>query len=218
MVAELEPSSRIRTFVTNPAVIGAFAEASVRSMIARWAAPLQVCTGAVISPELCASPATVPQVDTIIWQACPAPAVFSAGDFALVPQGSVFGVLEIKRSCYARAAEDLASRLSDDRLGRLTSPICSRRAIRSQVPSRSTYPDRPGLGVICLREQGQCDRSLKPLVDDGRVVVLFDWRDSQLIPNPDAVHRLINFIAVCRYRAASVEGGALVNLGLLSDP
>lgn len=81
IVAELQPNEGIRRFTTNPAVIGAYAEASVRQLVARIVFPLRVATGAVISEQLCSRPREVPQIDTIIWSPSPAPAVFAAGEF-----------------------------------------------------------------------------------------------------------------------------------------
>jgi len=75
--------------------------------VAKLVFPLRVCTGAVISEQLCSEPAKVPQIDTIIWSPSALPAVYTAGDFGLVPRGSVFGIMEIKRSLYSGVGKQL---------------------------------------------------------------------------------------------------------------
>ena len=72
LVDELRSIEALKTFTTNPDVIGAHAEAAVRKFVARVVHPLRVCTGSVISEELCATPRTVPQLDSIIWMPLPA--------------------------------------------------------------------------------------------------------------------------------------------------
>src|SRR5947209_5396581 len=98
LARELTANNAIRKFTTNKDIIGAYAEASVRQLVARIVDPLRVSRGGIVWEGIC--PDDVPQVDTIIWSPCPMPAMFEAGDFALVPRGSAHGFLEIKRSNY----------------------------------------------------------------------------------------------------------------------
>jgi len=49
---ELTPNARIKKFTKNSAVIGAYAESTVNSFVQKMVSPLNVSTGAVISPEL----------------------------------------------------------------------------------------------------------------------------------------------------------------------
>lgn len=88
IVLELRPNDTINSFTTNTDLIGAYAEASLRQLVIRMVDPLRVCTGAVISPELCANPRSLPQLDLIIWSPSPAPTIYCSGDFGLVPRRS----------------------------------------------------------------------------------------------------------------------------------
>src|SRR5262245_29065804 len=106
LIEELTRIKHLKKFTSNAAVIGAHAEAAVRRLVARVVYPLRVSTGAVISEEWCHKPKSVPQLDTIIWQPCPAPALFEVGDFGLVPRGSSMAIMEIKRSAYSGVGRD----------------------------------------------------------------------------------------------------------------
>ena len=212
---ELRPSDSIRHFTTNPVVLGAYAEASLRSFVAKLVSPLRVCTGAVISEQLCSKPAKVPQIDTIIWAPSPAPAVYAAGDFGLVPRGSVFGIMEIKSSAYSKVGSDLAKALDEDRVFSLVADV-GRAHHDNQYPQhRSLYPKFPALGVVVLRKPKQYDTELDRLCTAGRAVVLFTYQDEQLVPNPSAIYRLVNFLVLTRHRARMMEGLELVSLLLL---
>ena len=215
LIAELRPSERIKTFTTNSDVIGAYAEASVRRFVARIVFPLRVCTGAVISEQLCSNPATVPQIDTIIWSPSAAPAIFCAGEFGLVPRGSSFGILEIKRSVYRGVGAKLKKSLQLKRLSGLVADVAETVRHADQTSSRD-YPTHPGLGVICVREKGQTDRNLEKLIDSGLAVVLFERDSDELIANPHAVHRLVNFLILTRLRANLRDGRDFVNISLLN--
>lgn len=217
VVAELTPNAAIRSLVTNSDVIGAFAEASVRSIVARVASPLRVCTGAVIDERACSDPGSVRQIDTIIWSPSPVPAVFAAGEFGLVPRGSVFGILEIKRSNYSDVGARLADRLVGDTQFELTAPIARTTWDQATLQMRDRHPLKPALGVICVRDQSRSDPTLEALVASGDVVVLLECTCGQPQVNPHAVHRLINFLALTRYRARQVEGRDLVNTELLTE-
>ena len=83
---ELVPNARIKKFLTNSAVIGAYAENSVLDFVSRMVDPLKVSTGAVISPELVKAAKQVPQIDVIVWQPNPLPSIFAAGGFGLIPR------------------------------------------------------------------------------------------------------------------------------------
>jgi len=216
MTDELRPSESIHRFTTNPDVLGAYAEASLRSFVLKVVFPLRVCTGAVISEQLCSEPEKVPQIDTIIWSPSPAPAIYTAGDFGLVPRGSVFGIMEIKRSAYAGVGSNLAERLDDSRVFSLVSDIGrGQHEAQLSAPDRDMYPLFPALRVVVLRKPKQYDTELDRLVDKGRAVVLFEYRNRDLVPNPTAIHRLVNFLAMTRQRARAMDGAEYVNLQLL---
>jgi hypothetical protein len=216
MTDELRPSESIHRFTTNPDVLGAYAEASLRSFVLKVVFALRVCTGAVISEQLCSQPEKVPQIDTIIWAPSPAPAIYAAGDFGLVPRGGVFGIMEIKRSAYSGVGSNPAERLGDDRVFSLVADI-GRRQHEAQLssPDRDMYPVFPALGVVVLPKPKQYDTELDRLIQAGRAVVLFEYQDQDLVPNPLAIHRLVKFLAMTRQRARAMDGAEYVNLELL---
>jgi len=43
----------------------------------------------------------------VIWAPFPAPAIFDVEDFGIVPRSSAFGVMEVKKSNYARTDKEL---------------------------------------------------------------------------------------------------------------
>jgi len=87
------------SFVTNPAVTGAYAEAYVRSTVKSMLGHrFRISTGAVIrSQDKTRGLASVPQCDLIIWDPSELPAIFESGDFAMVPIFAVRAIIEIKR-------------------------------------------------------------------------------------------------------------------------
>ena len=92
---EMREVTKIWNLAGNTDVVGAYAEAVVRRFVRRTVAPLRVSTGAVFRfPK----PETVNQEDLIIWAPNPATAILDVDDFAIVPEGSVFGVIEVKKS------------------------------------------------------------------------------------------------------------------------
>jgi hypothetical protein len=214
LVEELKAIEGLKTFTTNPDVIGSHAEAVVRRLVRRVVEPLRVSTGAVISEELCAAPEKVPQLDTIIWQPCPAPALFEVGDFGVVPRGSAMAVMEIKRSAYSEVGAKL-KKLLDERV--------VRRLVADDPPgwagtdNPNLYPDFPALGVVCLREAQAKDRQLDELVSSGRCVVILQQQEGHLVPNIQAVYRLINFLIRARQRGRGWDGQALINMAAVAE-
>jgi hypothetical protein len=180
--------------------------------VARIVFPLRVCTGAVVSETLCDKPKQVPQLDMIIWSPAPAPALFEAGDFGLVPRGSCFGILEIKRSAYKHVGRDLKARLCEELVRKLVADPPP-----GQRPSADPdlYPDFPAMGVICIKGKTR-DRELEELLQRGHAVVLFELVKDDLEPNPEAVHRLLNFLIRTRQKARAWDGEALINMALFS--
>jgi hypothetical protein len=160
---ELRPNDALKAFTTNPVLIGQYAEESVRRLVARRVAPLRVSTGAVVDPATTPDP-KLPQVDTIVWTPSPAPALFEAGDFGLIPRGSSMGILEIKRSNYRGVVRALTQRLTFPRV---------RAIVADPMPTEDGKFERlPALGVVCIREGGKTDRGLEKLIEQGRVVLL----------------------------------------------
>ena len=209
LVEELKAIEGLKKFTSNTDVIGAHAEAVVSRLVRRVVEPLHVSTGAVISEQLCSQPDKVPQLDTIIWFPCPAPAIFEVGDFSLVPRGSAMAIMEIKRSAYSGVGAKLKARLS---------PEFVRKLVADDPPGWVTsgdprlYPDFPALGVVCLQESQTREPDLDGLVRAGSCVVILEQRSGTLAPNPEGVYRLINFLIRARQRARVWDGTALINM------
>ncbi len=195
---ELQPNDSLKkVFTTNPAIIGQYAEESVRALVRRTVAPLRVSTGAVIDPTTTPDP-KLPQIDTIVWTPSPAPALFEVGHFGLIPRGSSMGVLEIKRSDYRGVAKQLVDRLTPDKVQSLVAdPLAA---------EGCTFERLPALGVICIRESQKADQRLDRLVEQRRAVVLFERRGNKLHPRPKDVCDLINFLSYLRSRARHHDG------------
>jgi hypothetical protein len=179
LVEELKAIEGLKRFTSNTDVIGAHAEAVVRRLVRRVVDPLHVSTGAVISERMCSEPDKIPQLDTIIWLPCPAPAIFEVGDFCLVPRGSAMAIMEIKRSAHAGVAAKLKPRLT---------PEFVRKVVADDPPGwvgtsdPRLYPDFPGLGVVCLRESQAKDSALDELVRAGSCVIILEQTNGGLAP------------------------------------
>ena len=203
LLGELKPPAELARFTRNTAVVGAYVESAVRSLIVRYVSPLYVSTGAVIDQSNQLSDPKLPQVDTIIWTPSPVPAVFEVGEFAMVPRSSSLGVLEIKSSAYD--TEGLDSRLSGRFLRRLVA---------------DAMPGEPqpvlGLGVICVRLAKQSRRSIERMRNGASVVVLFDQVGEKYVPRTKDIYRLVNFLAGVRLRARFHHGLVGINLEALS--
>lgn len=217
LASELSQNPAIKTFVSNPDVIGAYAEASVRQFVSHIVSPLRVSTGAVIDEKLCSEPDKVPQLDTIIWSPSPAPAIFRVGEFGLVPRSSCFGIMEIKRSAYSCVAEKLIKLL--DRETDLVAPICKKKVQAHYLSGGAAKNDffmHPAIGVICLKTKDQSTSNLDRFIADGRAVVLLEQQDDgSYTPNAKDIHRLVNFLIMTRARANMMDGRDLVNVNLL---
>ena len=74
LVEEIRPSAGLTRLTSNSKLLGAYTEAAVRRLVARVVSPLQVSTGSVTDVELSASGEDLPDLDTIVWAPCPAPA------------------------------------------------------------------------------------------------------------------------------------------------
>src|SRR5437762_2313904 len=105
LTLELTSNSVIRQFTNNSALIGTFAEATVRRFIERTVAPLRVSRGAIIYEGNCGTKkkSQPAEIDSIIWTPGFLPAAFETGDFALVCRGSAVAALEVKSTNYSGA-------------------------------------------------------------------------------------------------------------------
>ena len=114
----LRLNSQIKGFTAHSGLLGAFAESAVRQLVARTLAPARCSTGSIVSPVLHGQSANsrnhLRQLDVVVWEPYPLPAVFESHEFALVPTASVLAVLEVKRSAYSRDCLLYTSDAADD--------------------------------------------------------------------------------------------------------
>jgi len=97
----LQSNGSLAGFVAEQNVTGAYAEAWVRSMTRNMLGHrFRTSTGAVIrESDADGGLKHVPQCDLIVWDPSELPAIFEAGEFALVPIAAVRAIIEIKRAC-----------------------------------------------------------------------------------------------------------------------
>ena len=90
----LQANGLFSSFVKNPCVTGAYAEAWVRSMTRDMLGQrFRISTGAVIQ----AFHRRVHQCDLIVWDPSEMPAIFESLEFALVPLFATRAIIEVKR-------------------------------------------------------------------------------------------------------------------------
>ncbi len=179
LCGEFASVQSIENFTKNTDVIGAYAETLVGEFVRRTLHPLRVSCGTIISPAKFDTGEKLPQIDLIVWDPNPIPAIFDQGGFALVPKNSVIGTLEVKRTDYSKGLDDILD--------------------------RSTKVDHPGglsnhLGVICVRQNHKLDGENKftNLLNSNRAIYLIDYNDSKVSVNPPGVIELVNFLARLR--------------------
>ncbi|MDL2008476.1 DUF6602 domain-containing protein, partial [Vibrio parahaemolyticus] len=109
LVNSLTANNEIIKFTSNPAVIGAYAESAVTELIRNFMTPHICSTGSLIGTAQVGE--KLKQLDLMIWSPTPLPAIFDTAGFALVPQQSVHGVIEIKRSTYSSVGKNMKDTL-----------------------------------------------------------------------------------------------------------
>lgn len=208
LIDDLVAHDEIRKFTTNPAIIGAYVESAVREVVRRYVAPLRVATGGVIDEVFPRGAHDLPQMDTIIWTPSPAPAIFTAGEFALVPRSSSFGLLEIKKSAYD--ISKLKKRLTPEFVLKYTASPTEKEKERleNRIPI-------PALGVVCVKYKQQNKKAIQELRSQGSVALLFEQKGSDFVPQVEDIYRFVNFLAFVRWRAKIHEGAVRINTDLL---
>lgn len=193
LAQELTAHNTIRNFVgMHPALIGAYAEASVIQFIKRIVFPLRVSTGTIIyEGNVGKKP---PQLDIIIWSPAPVPAVFENGDYAIVPRGSAHGFIEIKSTDYSSSVKDISTCLDHE----------------SELIQPKIEGYRGALGIVCLAQK-KTSKIMRDLIADNRGLILLKQEGDHTVPNPDGVWTLINFLAHVRLRASAIDGRLTVN-------
>jgi hypothetical protein len=198
----------------NPALVGGYVEGAVRSLIRRYLLPLRTCHGAVIDQENIPAAKDLPQLDVIAWTPLPVPAVFEAGEFAVVPRGSSVGVLEVKSSLYDGAKASLQAFLDPERVKKVTADYVELSPI-VQFPGLSSF--LPALGVVCILAKGQAlGNDISQLRTSGQIAVLFEENEKfEPMPQTRDIYVLINFLAALRLRAYLAEGRVGIDLDAL---
>lgn len=215
----LTANKSITRFTKNPAIIGAYAEASIVNLITDFVNPLRCSTGSIITPALFNSQVKLQQLDLIIWNPTPLPAIFDNAGFALVPEQCVHGVLEIKRSVYSSVGESILNKLDwvekyvhgnttlrDDftkKAQELIKKGQKNKLIGTTFQEMSNPdPKHLALGIICIREHKQTDNKLDELIKNGRAVVLQEIdNNGEIHTNVSHALHLIEFLKTVRIRA-----------------
>lgn len=199
LVSGLTANDTIKSYLTsNPDLIGAYAESSVREFVRSLVAPLRVSCGSIVYEGNCGE--MLPQLDTIIWHPCPFPPILEAGEFAMVPRGAGLAFLEIKRSNYSGTGNKIKRVL--DRESELVPPVLDEDERRDP-----DLPSRRSLGVICLYKDGSSDRVLQELIEEHRVaVVLRQDGEGSYVADTDGVLLFARFLMNVRRRAKYLDG------------
>jgi hypothetical protein len=75
------------------------------------------------------------------------------------------------------------------------------------------------MGVVSLLQENQrSSTKLAELRRTGRVSVLFEEDGDDSIPQQEDIYRLVNFLAVLRFRAVVRDGRIGINMNLLKRP
>lgn len=97
----LQANGLLEEFISNPCVTGAYAEAWVRWLALQMVTNLTVSTGAITrtsDSDPMSDLRSLPQIDLLLWDHAELPALFRAGNFALVHTQAARGIIEVKRS------------------------------------------------------------------------------------------------------------------------
>jgi len=196
IVHELEPILKVKEVTINSALLGSYTEAAVRRLIQRVVAPMHVSTGAVIDYPM---PDQLRQIDVIVCEPFPAPAVFEGGEFALVPRSSAFGIMEIKRSNYSDIDHELEEFATD-------APKIA------ATPHPDVGDTRPPGMALCVYSTEKPSTRLAKLLGDNTAVAIFHKKTKD---SPEAtvraadVLKLINFLPYVgwRYRMQAIQPG-----------
>lgn len=229
LIRGLGATSGIKKFTKNPAVIGAQAESVVNKLIVQMVSPFKVSTGSIINPKLVeAEPGgrkhPLRQIDSIIWTPMPLPAIFEVENFALVPDRSVLGALEVKRSVYgsemienATETMDWVEKNVEGAIGNFPKSLLNKAQGHSgkytltddeEKLMKDEMADKiwQSLLIVCLKEAGQRSSALDELVKEGRAVVLLEEVDGDFRSNKSHVLHLLDFLIRCRTRYENFLG------------
>ena len=194
---ELKPVLAMKSVTSNSELLGSYAEAALRKLIRRAVQPMNICTGAVLEFPM---PQSLRQLDLIIWSAFPVPALFDVEEFGIVPQSSVFGLIEIKRSNYTEVDQQLEDFLA---------------AAPQLIPLAPEGGRGHALGLICVLTKKPSER-LQKLIDEGRVSAMLDaTAGSEAEPEVRTadVLGLLNFLAYVTHKFHVMKGKGVFQVG-----
>lgn len=193
-------------------MIGAFAEESVKELIKRVVFPYRVSTGSIVSKSLLKSDEDLAQIDCIIWNPSPFPALFEKGNFGLITNQSCIGFLEIKSSNYSNVGKaiELVLKRENEFVEGGPPKLRKQKLIPDQLPK--------SLGIVCLYDKSKSDPKLKELINENRVSVILEHSgDFDLIPNRKGILNLIDFLRHIRRRGQESDGYKSINVDLIEN-
>ena len=193
---DLIPIQDMRKFTSNNDLYGAFAEARVRQFVRRFVAPLRVSHGAIAHEGNCGEGISTPQIDTIIWQPSPVPAIFEADDFAIVPRGSAVAYMEIKSTPYS-----LAAVLS------IAKCLALERELLFEVGASGNTGYSRSLGVFCYTKE-PISEEVQGLIDRKEAVILLDISGGTQTVRVQDVTLFAQFLGLIRLEAKLLDGKA----------
>lgn len=204
LIADLTANLRLKNFTKNSALIGSFAEESIRELIKKIVFPLRTSTGSVISKALIEQEEDLPQIDCIIWNPTPFPALFSKGDFGLISYQCSLGIIEIKSSNYSGIGAKIESVLSrEDEL------VSSAISVTRNGGGLKLIPDGDpkSLGIVCLYDSSKSDKKLAELIENKKVSVILEHSgDFDIKPSRRGILNLVDFLSKIRKRALAIDG------------
>ena len=231
LIGGLDANKRLSSFTRNTDLIGAFAEASVKSLAQKMSAPYRTSNGSICSLALYDAhqknveaggdgKGTLKQLDLLVWNPSPTPAIFDQSGFSLVSWQSVLGALEIKRTAYSGVGTKMTDTLNwvEEHVdGDIKPGLVSQTKNEKKIVLQD--PNWIGLGVICIREYGsKTDSALNELVRSGRTVILMEENaDGELRTNVSHVIHLVNFLANARRRAEAMLSINGVNVTAIAE-
>ncbi len=182
---ELAPIQTIKEVTRNADLLGKYTEAAIRNLVVRVVHPMRICTGSILDDPL---PDKLRQFDIIIWAPYPMPAVFEVGGFGLVPRSSAFGLIEVKRTNYNGTDAELEdfTAIAPDHLS-------------APQGALAAYERTAAIGIVAVVTNKPSGR-LQKLLDENKVVAIFDATGAQPSVNARDIYKLVNFLYFVAWR------------------
>ncbi len=200
--SNLSSVNSITQFTKNPDVIGQYAEKVVRNLLKDCIDPLKISSGTIIGPKF-KTGFTLPQIDLILWDANPLPPIFKLDDFALVPQNSVAGILEIKKTDYSQGIDDIE------------------KGYKSSKILLPNFSKDSFFGIICvldkLKPNGNNKYTKLRKTTKNKVTYLLEKNNDGYRVNYRGVFEFINFIGTVKKKNKDIGKEFFVNLGKVDE-